>query len=188
MASKHKKGEITYAFAAMPVEVLRSAEWQSLPPNAVKLAMDLVAQYTGGNNGRLCSAFEVMQHAGWSSRTTLIAAKRALLECSFVIHTRQGKAPRTTDWVGFTWWKLHWEKSMDIEAKGWPFLNFVSLKPKGPGHPSEVASKTVRGVQKLDRSAPKQAPGRTETGPMERSNTGPSVQKLYVAPNEEAIS
>ena len=188
MANKHKKGEIAYTFAAMPVEVLQSEEWQNLPPSAIKLAMDLVAQYTGGNNGRLCPAFEVMQRAGWASRTTLIAAKRALIECSFVIHTRQGKAPRTSDWVGFTWWKLNWEKSMDIEPKGWPHLNFMSVKPKDQGRSFPAPQKTLRGVQKLDRSSPKQPPGRTETGPMEASKTDLSIQKLYVCPNEEAIS
>ncbi|MFL9670463.1 hypothetical protein WIX39_026270 [Variovorax sp. AB1(2024)] len=159
MASKYKKGQISYDFAAVPSLVLRSAEWNSLPPNAQKLAFNLMAQYTGKNNGRLCPAFEAVKDFGcpgnWKSETTLIAAKRALLEASFVVHTRQGHAPRTSDWIGFTWWRLDWEKSMDIEPRGFPYLNFLPL-PKG-------APKTLPALQKLEVNPSKQAPGPTET-------------------------
>ncbi|ADU36938.1 hypothetical protein [Variovorax paradoxus] len=148
MASKYKKGQLAYEFVAVPKAILLSPEWQALPPNAVRLALDLMVHYTGKNNGRLCPAFVVMQRQGWRSETTLIKAKRALLECSFVVHTRQGHAPHTTDWIAFTWWRLDWEKSMDIEPRGFPHLNFVKLSAPEKTHPA---------LQKLEPLPTKQA-------------------------------
>lgn len=141
MASKYKKGQLPYEFVALPKVILQSPEWQALPPNAIRLALDLAAQYTGKNNGRLCPAYVAMQRQGWKSETTLIKAKRELLACSFVVHTRQGKKPRTADWIAFTWWKLDWEKSMDIEPRGFPYLNFVRLV---------LPKKTSTDLQKLE--------------------------------------
>ncbi|RYH51397.1 MAG: hypothetical protein EON54_15075 [Alcaligenaceae bacterium] len=160
MAAKYKKGQLPYEFVALPKLILQSAEWQSLPPNAIRLAMGLAAQYTGKNNGRLCPAFVVMERSGWKSETTLIKAKRELLDCSFVVHTRQGHAPHTTDWLGFTWWKLDWEKSMDIEPRGFPYLNFVRLA---------APEKTVSALQKLESLPSKRASRATDSGVMEMS-------------------
>jgi hypothetical protein len=157
MTSKYKKGQLPYEFVALPKAILLSEEWQSLAPSAMRLALDLMAQYTGKNNGRLCPAFTAMERHGWKSETTLIKAKRALLECSFVVHTRQGHAPHTTDWVAFTWWKLDWEKSMDIEPRGFPFLNFVRLT---------APAKTLPALQKLESLPAKQPSRPTEAGVM----------------------
>lgn len=125
--SEYRKGGLPFEFVPIPKDVLRSQEWHDLPPNVVVLVLDLALQYTGRNNGRLCPSFEAMQRVGWKSEKTLIRAKHVLLECSFVVHTRKGHLPRTADWVGFTWWRLDWEKSMDIEPRGFPFLNFVTV-------------------------------------------------------------
>ncbi|SDX63118.1 hypothetical protein SAMN04515617_105152 [Collimonas sp. OK242] len=89
----HVKGALPFHFVAIPMDVIRSAAWQSLPPNAVVLAIALMGQYTGKNNGRLCPAFVVMERCGWTSKRTLINAKRALLECPFVVLTRKGHPP-----------------------------------------------------------------------------------------------
>ena len=122
--SAYRKGAIPYSFVALPFAVLRSTEWQKLPSSAKVLAIDLASQYTGKNNGRLCVSFVAMQKCGWASKSTLIKAKRALLECSFVICTRKGHPPRTAEWMAFTWWHLHYEKSMDVEPRKFPYLDF----------------------------------------------------------------
>jgi hypothetical protein len=163
----HAKGALPFAFAAMPLAVIRSAEWQALPHAARALAVDLMAQYTGKNNGRLCPAFTVMERCGWASRTTLVQAKRALLECSFVVLARKGHPPRTAEWIAFTWWKLDYEPSMDLDPKQFGYLNFVKLERTDPNPGRKESSmKTDCVVQKLDRCGPKQAPGGPETGPM----------------------
>ena len=99
----HEKGALPFQFVAMPKAILMSLEWQNLPYAAKSLVMDLMAQYTGKNNGRLCPAFGVMERCGWKSKTTLINAKRALLESSFVVLTRKGHPPHTAEWIGFTY-------------------------------------------------------------------------------------
>ena len=152
----HRKGGLPYQFIAIPKAILASQEWQQLPAHARVLAIDLMAQYTGKNNGRLCPAWEVMRRCGWKSTHTLIAAKRALLECSFATLTRQGHPPRTPDWIAFTWWKLDFERSMDVEARKFEYLNFLKLP-------------TANSVlQKLHQSAPKSIPGPAETASLSR--------------------
>lgn len=147
MTSKYKKGQLPYEFVAIPKEVLLSSEWQLLGPNAMRLAFDLMAQYTGKNNGRLNASWECLKKLeGWRSETTLIKVKRELLECSFAVQTRQGRAPNVSDWVGFTWWKLDWERSMDIEPRGFPYLNFMRLT---------APRKTLPALQKLESLPPK---------------------------------
>jgi len=158
---------ISFPFAAIPIEVLRSPQWIALPPSAVKLAMALAAQYTGRNNGKLCPAFEALANAGYTtSKPTLISAKRALFECDWCVQTRQGHAPRTADWVGFTWWKLDWEKSMDIEPRQFPYLNFIKAQIADPNRGRGEAPKTVGGVKNLYRSPSNQGFGGKETKPM----------------------
>lgn len=153
----HQKGSLPFQFVALPKDVIQSPEWQALPHSSRALAIDLMAQYTGKNNGRLCPAFAVMERCGWSSKTTLINAKRALLESPFVLLTRKGHPPRTAEWIAFTWWRLDYEPSMDVDPKRYPYLGFLNLKP------------ALSVVQKQDRSNPKQAPGGHETGPMKAS-------------------
>lgn len=150
MASREKHGAIPYTFAAVPQEVLRSREWIELPPSAVKLALFLVSTYTGKNNGRLCPSWEALRNAGYGmSKRTAIDAKRALLECEWCVQTRQGHAPRTTDWVGFTFWRLNWVKEMDIGPREFPYLNFVKLQQADPNTGRGPQPKTFGGVQKL---------------------------------------
>jgi hypothetical protein len=158
----YTKGSIPYSFIAMPTAVIQSPEWQALPPNAVKLAIDLMGQYTGKNNGRLSPSFVAMKKCGWSSKTTLVAAKKVLLEYPCVVLTRVGHAPRTAEWIAFTWWPLHYDKSMDIDPRSFPYLNFFKLVTAAP-----VVPKKISEVQKMDRYPPKTATGGPENGPME---------------------
>jgi hypothetical protein len=44
--------------------VLRSAQWASLSPFAVKLLMELLGQYRGDNNGDLTVAWTLMSKRG----------------------------------------------------------------------------------------------------------------------------
>lgn len=162
----YRKGAVPFAFVALPKDVLRSTEFGSMQPSAKALMLDLAAQYTGKNNGRLCPGFEVMKRSGWTSKHTVLRAKEALLDSTFAICTRKGHPPRTTDWIGFTWWKLDWDQSMDVSALGWPYLNFVtalSVVPKQHHKPS------------------KQAPGGAKTAPIDPQIEGPSVQKRHHA-------
>ncbi|WP_292934531.1 hypothetical protein [Noviherbaspirillum sp.] len=164
--SDHKKGALPYQFAALPMDVIRSGTWQALPHSARALAIDLMSQYTGKNNGRLCPAFVVMERYGWASKRTLIDAKRALIECPFVVLTRKGHPPRTSEWLAFTWWRLDYEKSMDIDPKAFPYLNFVhAIRPDPNTGRVRVGhdGRAQREVQKLYRYDEKTALQGAET-------------------------
>lgn len=140
-----KKGAIPYTFIAIPVEVLRSPEYQALPAGAKAMMNDLAAQYTGKNNGRLCPAYQAMQRCGWSSKGTVQRARDALLTASFVVHTRKGHPPRTVDWIAFTWWKLDYDRSMDghIGPKSFPYLNFMEVPDRDPNVAARLALKNA---------------------------------------------
>lgn len=124
----YSKGAINYPFIALPRPVVSSQEWLCLSFRARGLAIDLMNQYTGKNNGRLCPSFEVMRRSGWTSKDQWMKAKRELYGCDFAVQTRVGHPPRTAEWMGFTWWKLDWHESMDIAASTWPLMNFVNIE------------------------------------------------------------
>lgn len=123
---KYRKGDIQYKFIAIPTDVLGSQEYITLSASAKALLMDLCVQYTGGNNGRLTPSWTAMERRGWRSKGTLAKAKRELLETSFCIVTRKGKAPQTAEWIGFTWWKPNYHKTWEINPAKWPYLNFMT--------------------------------------------------------------
>ena len=47
-------------FVPLPYAVLRSTSWARLSGNAVKLLIDLLAQYKGDNNGDFCMAWKTI--------------------------------------------------------------------------------------------------------------------------------
>ncbi len=77
-------------FVTLAGMVLQSYGFSHLNAYALKLLMDLVAQYNGKNNGDLTMAFSIMQKRGWKSEATLNKYKRELLETGWIICTRQG--------------------------------------------------------------------------------------------------
>jgi len=77
-------------FVPLPHIVLRSAQWASLSPFAVKLLMELLGQYRGDNNGDLTVAWTLMSKRGWKSRTSLAKAMRELEANRWIQRTRQG--------------------------------------------------------------------------------------------------
>lgn len=157
----HARGSISYEFVALPKPIIRSPEWMRLSLRGRVLAIDLMVQYTGKNNGRLTPSFEVMRRAGWTSKDQLRKARDELLECSFAIRTRMGHPPRTAEWIGFTWWRLDWHASMDIGPDRWPFMNFVTIGSAqiDPNVGREkLNGKTVSVPRSTGRYPPKRAP------------------------------
>lgn len=153
---------IPFEFIPLPKRVLRSTAWRSLSYRGQALALALSSQYTGRNNGRLCPSFEVMKRDhGWTSKDQLIKAKRELLECPFAIRTRKGRAPRTAEWIGMTWWRLDYNATMEVDPASWPYLNFIDLKDaridpnEGRMKLNGTANSVVRST---DRSTPKKPP------------------------------
>lgn len=164
----YKKGALPFEYVAVPKLILRSSEYQQLHHRSKALLMDLAAQYTGSNNGRLCPSFTVMDRIGWN-KGTLNEAKKGLLDCSFYVVTRKGHAPRTAEWIGLTWWKLDYHPSMDIEPRSFAYLNFTKSAAVAMADPNtgRGAPQKTHGVgQKLNRSLSKTALRGSEIEPM----------------------
>ena len=90
-SKKPKSKAITYkGFFNLPNVLLNHPDFISLSPRAVKLLIDIGAQYNGFNNGDLCASISLMKYRGWSSRDQLNKAKRELLEREWIIETKMG--------------------------------------------------------------------------------------------------
>lgn len=87
---KSKNRKTTAAFLAIPKNLLDSEQYASLSAHAVKLFLDLGAQFNGKNNGDLCLAWSLMNPRGWKSKSTLHRAKDELMNTGFITLTRQG--------------------------------------------------------------------------------------------------
>ncbi|RDH84484.1 MAG: hypothetical protein DIZ80_03115 [endosymbiont of Galathealinum brachiosum] len=78
------------SFSAMPHQVTDSTNYRSLSPRAVKLLVDMNAQYRGTNNGDICITPKLMRPWGWTSNDQLHKAKNELLDKGWIVLTRQG--------------------------------------------------------------------------------------------------
>lgn len=100
---RHKGNSIGEGFLAVPYSVLNSPLFPSLSPHAVKLLIDVAAQYRGDNNGDLSIAWKLMQPRGWRSEATLHKVKRELLMAGFLYESRKGRRPNTCSLFALTW-------------------------------------------------------------------------------------
>lgn len=80
----------TPAFVMLRKDIINSEQYARLSHKAVKLLVDVLEQYNGGNNGDLCITMSVMKKKGWISSGTLHAAKDELVNKGWLELTRQG--------------------------------------------------------------------------------------------------
>lgn len=115
--NRHKGNRIGEGFVALPYSVLNSPLFIALSPHAVKLLIDVAAQYRGDNNGDLSVAWKLMQPRGWRSEATLHKVKRELLEAGFLYETRKGQRPNLCSLFALTWRTLDASDKFDPGAK-----------------------------------------------------------------------
>lgn len=80
----------TRGFSQLVHAYWQSEEYARLSPRAVKLLVDLTAQYRGSNNGDLTTAWSVMRKVGWRSKHLLSLARRELERRGWILLTHQG--------------------------------------------------------------------------------------------------
>lgn len=143
-------------FAAFPHDVLNSAAYVDLRPHAVKLLLDVAAQFRGSNNGDLSAAWGIMRTRGWRSHDTLGRACIELQDHGLIVKTRQGGRGRCSLYA-LTWkpiddckgkldvtptrvasndWK-EWREKIAAPIAGRTSPNFARL-------PGQVSGKTTR--------------------------------------------
>lgn len=101
----------------LPYSVINSPLFVALSPHAIKLLIDVAAQYRGDNNGDLSIAWKLMRPRGWRSEATLHKAKRELIEAGFLFETRKGRRPNTCSLFALTWRTLDNSNKFDPGAK-----------------------------------------------------------------------
>src|SRR3569623_800529 len=87
---RNKERQESGSFVIVPHAVLEHPNYTKLRARAVKLLMDIYAQYRGKNNGDLCAAFTLMTLRGWTSKDQSQKAKEELLDVGWLLVTRQG--------------------------------------------------------------------------------------------------
>jgi hypothetical protein len=115
--NRQKGNRIGEAFVAFPHALLNSPLFLALKPHAVKLLLDVAAQYRGHNNGDLSLAWTLMQPRGWRSEATLHKAKRQLLDSGFLYEARKGRRPNVCSLYALTWRPLDHSDKFDPGAK-----------------------------------------------------------------------
>ena len=145
---RHKGNRVGEGFLALPYSVLNSPLFLTLTPHAVKLLLDVAAQYRGDNNGDLALAWKLMQPRGWRSEATLHKAKRELLDAGFFYETRKGRRPNVCSLFALTWPTLDKNDKFDPgAAAGFTRGEFRFKAPlkviEGPGKHAAPTSPAV---------------------------------------------
>ena len=110
------------SFFALPHAVLEHENYTRSSPKAVKLLIDLGAQYKGNNNGDLCAAWSLMTERGWKSKESLQLARDELLHYGLIMLTRQGHLPKVASLYALTF------QAID-ECNGKPDVAATRLAP-----------------------------------------------------------
>lgn len=87
--SRYKSQGITEQHIRIPLTVLNSNAYISLPTSAVKLYIDMFSYLRGTNNGNINATLTDLRHRGWNSPTTLAKALRQLEAVGLIAKTRQ---------------------------------------------------------------------------------------------------
>jgi hypothetical protein len=110
----------TRPFVMFDRDMLRSSQWAQLSTYAVKLIIDLAAQYNGSNNGDLCATWSVMRKQGWRSPSTLNRAKCELSDKGWLDLTRLGGLHKASLYALTIWGINECGGKLDIRANPVP--------------------------------------------------------------------
>lgn len=77
-------------FLAIEHRIAESDEFGALSSYGLKLLLELAMQYRPGKNGDLSIPWSRLKRRGWRSQSTVLTAKRELLERGWIIETRMG--------------------------------------------------------------------------------------------------
>lgn len=91
----------------IPSVVLNHPDFISLSGPAIKLLIDVGAQYNGNNNGDLCCARSIMKSRGWNSNAQLSKAIKELISKGWLLVSRQGGLGIGPSLYAITWQPIH---------------------------------------------------------------------------------
>ena len=149
-----------HSFLRLIHPLLDHPNFHALSPRAVKLLIDIAAQYRGTNNGDLCATYSVMKKRGWSSNDQLRKGLKELLERGWLIQTRQGYRPRVASLYALTWESIDaCGGKLEISATKTPLNTWRQVPPEKPprafpDHRHTVQSEPPHGAMEGGNIAP----------------------------------
>lgn len=107
---KQKGGALAITYKGhflFPDCVLNHPDFIGLSHVAVRLLVDIGAQFNGRNNGDLQCSRTVMASRGWKSNQTRERALKELIEAEFLVKTKQGGRGIGPSLYAITWQPIH---------------------------------------------------------------------------------
>lgn len=121
-----KKGRSGYL--NLPAHVINSDAYRGLDGWAVKMLVDIGAQFYGSNNGDLCAPWSILRHRGWRSKGTIDGALSSLLEAGLIEQTRQGGRNRCSLYA-LTWRPIdECGGKLDVKPTKAPSARYLNLE------------------------------------------------------------
>jgi hypothetical protein len=133
-------------------DVIDSPQYAALSPRAVKLLLDVYAQFRGYNNGDLSAALSLMKPRGWSSKDQLKKAIDELIKAQFLGISRQPRARREPILYFLTFLAIdecdgkHDVRSTRVAVNDWRQIIVPHCKrvcPAARGNKAHIAIKTT---------------------------------------------
>lgn len=135
---KHKGGGFGDRFFGIPHSAYSSPLFVALSPWAIKLLVDLGAQYNGRNNGDLAAAWKLMEARNWNSETTLNKAKKELIAAGFIVEVRKGRRPNLCSLYALTWRPLNPSPKHDFGPNGFEAYAYLKKTPQQVREPPRL--------------------------------------------------
>jgi len=116
-------------FLGIPHNVWLHQDFISLSPVALKLLIDILGQYHGGNNGDLVITRSFLKMRGWNSVSQTYKARDELVEKGLILLARQGGRNRCSLYA-ITWKNIDECKGkIDIKPTVGSYRVFTGLVP-----------------------------------------------------------
>jgi hypothetical protein len=100
----------------LPLVLLRHPNYRRLSPFGHKLIIDLACQFTGFNNGFLCTSFSLLKDQGWNSPMTLYKASCEIEHYRLIEKTQQGGMNKPNLYA-FTWRRIDEVKGRALDVQ-----------------------------------------------------------------------
>src|SRR5262249_14499734 len=162
--------------------LLNSLAWQSLPPAARALYIEMVKRYFGSNNGRIVMGVREASKLIGVNKDTARMALRFLEDRGFVVCTKRGAFSHKTCKDASEWRLTEYDSDYPVQHATKDFMRRTEFKTRsqilGPSSPKNsdrpvLKNRTVKtktglsGPKNSDRKAPK------------RADHGPKISDTY---------
>lgn len=129
---KKDKASCREPWVPVPLELLRSRQFNNLSPQAAKLFVCLLSQLgmNAKGNGRLDFGHKRRIELGWTSKATATAALRELEEADLLIRTLRGRRGRLALYAITCYPMIAEPKGLEVGPGGWTRDDWTNFNPR----------------------------------------------------------